>query len=446
MKITRALVTILFVSAFIYAAIGSGGSRNLPDPYEEIYSSTMVTDTIPIKDNYGDHVTDPNNNPFDITSNVIEQKVEYDPTSGNYIIYEKIGDEYYRTPTYLTFEEYLEFKKKEQQKAYFQRLAGVSSKKKGLNAETDPMERIDIQNSLVDRLFGGTEVNIQPQGQVDVTLQSTYYNSYQQQAGFNGNGVQFNPIDPDVDIRVSTEGNIGTKLNLDFNYDTQSTFNFDQQIKLEYDTEAFGEDDIIKKIEAGNVSLPLRGNLIQGAQSLFGLKTELQFGHLRLTAIASQQQSEQNNLRIENGAAIQEFELAPDEYDENRHFFLSHYNRATFEKNLSNLPQIATSFRISQLEVWISEDRPTYQQRSTPIVAFSDLGEPYVKNYTGDYTAFGEYPPNEMLLTSQQDIFEDLNGIYLPDNRVNPIYDTLILNSLENPDFENIEDQNLVAS
>ncbi|MFT6333433.1 MAG: cell surface protein SprA [Halioglobus sp.] len=445
MKITRALVTILFVSAFIYAAIGSGGSRNLPDPYEEIFAPAMVSDTIPIKDNYGDHVTDPNNNPFDITSNVIEQKVEYDPTSGNYIIYEKIGDEYYRTPTYLTFEEYLEFKKKEQQKAYFQRLAGVSSKK-GLNAKTDPMERIDIQNSIVDRLFGGTEVNIQPQGQVDVTLQSTYYNSFQQQAGFNGNGVQFNPIDPDVDIRVSTEGNIGTKLNLDFNYDTQSTFNFDQQIKLEYDTEAFGEDDIIKKIEAGNVSLPLRGNLIQGAQSLFGLKTELQFGHLRLTAIASQQQSEQNNLRIENGAAVQEFELAPDEYDENRHFFVSHYNRATFERNLSNLPQIATSFRISQLEVWISEDRPTYQQRSTPIVAFSDLGEPDVDKYTGDYTGMNEFEPNTSLIEAAGSIYKDLNGFNLPDNRVNKIYEKIVLNETSLPEFEDVESQNLVAS
>ncbi len=446
MKITRALVTILFVTAFIYAAIGSGIGKNLPDPYEEIYTPTMVTDTIPIKDNYGDHVTDPNNNPFDITSNVIDQKVEYDPATGNYIIYQKIGDEYYRTPSYLTFEEYLDYKKKEQEKSYFQRLAGVSSKNKGSNSKTDPMERIDIQNSLVDRLFGGTEVNIQPQGQVDVTLQSTYYNSFQQQAGFNGNGVQFNPIDPEVDIRVSTEGNIGTKLNLDFNYDTQSTFNFDQQIKLEYDTEAFGEDDIIKKLEAGNVSLPLRGNLIQGAQSLFGLKTELQFGHLRLTAIASQQQSEQNNLRIENGSAVQEFELAPDEYDENRHFFLSHYNRNTFERNLENLPQIATSFRISQIEVWISEDRPTYQQRSAPIAAFADLGEAYLENYTGTNTGPGEYAPYDMLLQQQRDIFEDLNGIYLPDNRVNPIFDTLIINQDDTPDFDNVEDQNKIAT
>lgn len=438
MRITRALVTFVFVGAFIYAAVGSGIGKNLPDPYQDDFQE-LVIDTIPITDNYGDHITDPNKNPFDITSNIIEQKVEYDPESGQYIIFEKIGDEYYRTPSYLTFEEYLEFQKKEQERQYFNRLAGITNKKKGLNAKIDPMERIDIQNSLVDRLFGGTEVNIQPQGQVDVTLQSTYYNSFQQTFGRTGS-VQFNPIDPDVDISVSVDGNIGTKMNLAFNYDTQSTFDFDRKIKLEYDTEAFGEDDIIKKIEAGNVSLPLRGNLIQGAQSLFGLKTELQFGHLRLTAIASQQQSSQNNLTIENGAAIQRFELSPDEYDENRHFFLSHYNRETFEKNLSNLPQIATSFRISQLEVWISNNGNTgqnYRQGTADIVAISDLAEPELDKYTGLAKKYQiVYAPFPFI---DQVLVDKINDKTLPDNRVNPIFNLIT-------ESNNIESRDLVSA
>ena len=441
MKITRALVTVVFIGAFLYTAFGSGIGKNLPNPYEITFIQP-VSDTIPIQDNYGDHITDPNRNPFDITSSVIEQKVEYDPVTGHYIIFEKIGDEYYRTPSYLTFEEYLEYQKKQQEREYFNRLAGITTKKKGINALIDPMERIDVQNTLVDRLFGGTEVNIQPQGQVDVTLQSTYYNSFIPPIGGRaGSSVIFNPIDPDVDISVSVDGNIGTKMNLAFNYDTQSTFDFDRKIKLEYDTEAFGEDDIIKKIEAGNVSLPLRGSLIQGAQSLFGLKTELQFGHLRLTAIASQQQSEQNNLRIENGTATQEFELTPDQYDENRHFFLSHYNRETFEQNLERLPQINTTFRIAQLEVWISEDRPTYQNRSAPIVALSDLAEPDVSKYTNANSVFQmNYGPTVDMDPQLAEVLSDANGeFFLPDNRANPIYDLLI-------DNDDIEDLDKVAN
>ncbi|MEE9440117.1 MAG: cell surface protein SprA [Saprospiraceae bacterium] len=444
MKITRTLLTIIFLGGFLYTSISAGIGKNLPDPYQDIFVPEMtfsVNDTIPITDNLGDHVTDPNNNPFDLSPSAITQEVEYDPATGHYIIFEKIGSEYYRTPSYLTFEEYLEYKKKQQEKEYFNRLAGIASKKKGLNLITDPMERIDIQNSLVDRLFGGTEVNIQPQGQVDVTLQSTYYNNFTRGLGSNSS-VQFNPIDPDVDIKVSVDGNIGTKLNLGFNYDTQSTFDFDRKIKLEYDTEAFGEDDIIKKIEAGNVSLPLRGNLIQGAQSLFGLKTELQFGNLRLTAIASQQQSEKNNLRIENGASIQQFEMTPDQYDENRHFFISHYSRATYERNLKKLPQINTSFRISQLEVWISDDRPTYQNRSAPIVALSDLAEPYADKYTNQETLFlADFGPNENpgpLLLDIGDI-SGSNKLRLPDNRANGLFDFLVSN-------DGVEDLDKVAN
>ncbi|MBK8111698.1 MAG: cell surface protein SprA [Saprospiraceae bacterium] len=181
---------------------------------------------------------------------------------------------------------------------------------------------------------------------------------------------------------MTVDGNVGTKLKLNFNYDAQSSFNFDQKIKLQYDSEAFSEDDIIKKIEAGNVSLPLKGNLIQGAQSLMGIKTDLQFGHLRMTLLASQQQSKQNNVKVQNGASIVEFDdITADQYDENRHFFLSHYNRETYERSLKNLPQVLTPFRISQIEVWISDDRPDYQPGQTFIAAIADLAEPDITKY-----------------------------------------------------------------
>ena len=104
------------------------------------------------------------------------------------------------------------------------------------------------------------------------------------------------------------------------------------------------KNDIIKNIEAGNVSLPLKGTLIQGSQNLFGLRTDLQFGYLRLSLLAAQQKSKRENIQLEGGAQVQEFEVFADEYDENRHFFLSHYNQQTFEGALRNLPQIKQPF------------------------------------------------------------------------------------------------------
>ena len=438
MRFLKYLSSVVFLSMIMVqmSAADHGGNR-LPDPYsDDIVASIPVTaavsDTIPVKDSDAAWTDDDYYNPFDITPSSVTQEVEYDPISGNYIILEKIGDEYYRTPSYMTFAEYMEWSKKKQERDYFSELAGLNTgKDKGDKLIVDPMDRIDIGSSLIDRLFGGTEVNIQPQGNVDLSFGFDYQNSndetiterQRRRAGF----------DFDMAIRMNVDGSIGEKLNLGFNYDTQSTFDFDRKIKLEYDSAAFSDDDIIKKIEAGNVSMPLRSTLIQGAQSLFGLKTELQFGHLKVTALASQQRSQQNNLRIENGASVTEFEVFPAQYDENRHFFISHYHRDSYEDALDNLPFVNSSFRITNIEVWISEEGQSRgagrnNNDFTQIAAIADLGEPNIANYTNDNPLPDQIPLSEAQLIAGD--FRDLRGRFLPDNETNGIYEKLLNDDL----------------
>ncbi|MEL6803374.1 MAG: cell surface protein SprA, partial [Bacteroidota bacterium] len=221
-------------------------------------------------------------------------------------------------------------------------------------------------------------------------------------------------FDFDMDIQMNVTGSIGEKLNLTTNFNNGATFNFDNQIKLDYNSEAFGEDDILKKIEAGNVSLPLGGTLIEGAQSLFGLKTELQFGHLRLTAIASQQQSQREKLTIEGGSQLQEFEVYADSYDENRHFFLSHYNRDVYETALTRVPQVQTLFELENIEVWITNERNEVTD-TRDIVAFSDLGES--QRITN---------PDYIRPVFDPGFQEICDGLPLPDNRSNNLYSDLV--------------------
>jgi cell surface protein SprA len=422
---------LLFLVAFSLMKITSVIAANLPDPYittnvKPLLSSkfNIVLDTLPLQDRKGDFITDKTKNPFDLNTSIIEQKVEFDVKTGKYIIYEKIGDEFYRTPTYLTFEEYLDWKSKEQEKDYFKSLNGVqanSKRSKFLNI--DPMSKIDIKKSLIDRLFGGTDINIKPQGGFDLTLGFFTYNRSTGILSTGGNASPWNPLDPiNFQPRLTVDGNVGSKMKLNFNYDAQSTFDFDRKIKLNYDSNAFSEDDIVKKIEAGNVSLPLKGTLIQGAQSLMGVKTDLQFGHLRMTLLASQQLSKQNSSRIQNGASIQNFEILPDKYDENRHFFLSHFNRETYEASLQNLPQINTSYRLSQIEVWISDDRADYQTGQTNLAAIADLAEGDIKKYNSPIRTL--YPP----ISPLPDILKGVKDIPLGDNRVNGLYKDLIKN------------------
>ena len=398
---TATLLSVLSLSAF--------NSRTaLDDPYATQYVVSQQ-DTVPkLKERFGDFLTDETENPFDLKDpKIVDQKVEYDPETGNYIIYERIGDDYFRSPTYMTFDEYLTYRKQKEEQEYFKQLSGVSAGKEGVSA-LDPIAKFDIEKSLIDRLFGGNTVEISPQGGIDLTFGYNWSRFLNPTSPLGGRGR--GNVDFDMDINMSVNGKIGEKLNLNTQYNTNATFNFDNQIKLAFDSDQFNEDDIIKKIEAGNVSFPLRGQLIQGAENLFGLKTELQFGHLRITGIAAQQNSERENLLIEGGASLQEFEVPADQYDENRHFFISHYNRSNFEPALDSLPIVQSLFNLENIEVWVTNDRNEVND-VRDIIALADLGEPKELVNPENVERF----PNP--------IFREIcNGEPLPDNRANPLY------------------------
>lgn len=413
--IKQLLLSSIFLTLVIAGSIRAwGGNQGLDDPYQSNLVLASPQDTLPpIEARYGDYITDPTTNPFDLSDpEAVEQTIEYDPETGQYIVTERIGEMIFRPPTYVSFEEYMELTRQRDQKRYFDQLAGFE--RGNSLALDDPLAGVDVQSSLIDRLFGGNEINIQPQGSIDLTFGFDY--QYVENPILTQRQKRNGGFDFDMAIQMNVTGQIGEKLKLSTNYNTQATFNFDNQIKLDYNSDAFGEDDILKKIEAGNVSLPLRGQLIQGAQSLFGLKTELQFGHLRLTAIASQQQSENENITIQGGSQVTEFEVKSDNYDENRHFFLSHYNRESYEAALRNLPQINTLFRIQSIEVWVTNDRNQVED-TRDIIALADLGEP--SRLTN---------PQQVNASTDPRYREICDGKPLPANSANDLYERLTAN------------------
>jgi len=385
---------------------------------EDFWESPTFTilDTLPpIEDRTGDFITDGNNNPFDLKDpKVVEKNVEYDAESGYYIITETIDGSNYRPPMYLTPEEYFEWRAKEEDSNYFKELSKMNKVGKvGGDPITPYQDR--ISGGLVERLFCGSTIDVRPQGNIGLTFGFDYQKianpilteQQQQQGGF----------DFDMNIQLSVVGKIGQKLKLSFNYNTQATFDFDRQIKVEYlsDTEC-SEDDIIKKIEAGNVSFPLRSSLINGRQNLFGFRADLQFGRLKLSMVASQSQTKRKAIEIKGGAQLQEFEVTADNYDENRHFFISHYNRETYEKNLESLPQINSLFNITKIEVWVTNDR-NVTEGVRDIVGYADLGETNItKMVSGNSYSPGTAPEQGV----------DLLNRRLPDNNANTLYSTLL--------------------
>lgn len=413
--------TIFFL--LFSVVIANESFARMPELPEDIVP-VVLADTIPFTNRFGQFDNSPPKNPYDLRNpKAITTNVEYDPATGQYVLSQKIGNEFYGAPVYMSFEEYMNWKSKEQDRDYFNRLAGLS----GYDREggvPDPLEKYKVPTTLIDRLFGGNQIDVKLQGNVDLELGGTYQN-IENPLLLERTRKRFF-FDFDMGINMNLNGQIGEKMKISSNFNTQSTFNFDQQINIDYVAGDNNEDEIIKNIEAGNVSLPLPSNLIQGPQSLFGIKTDLQFGRLYITALASQQRSLQKNIQVKDGAQIQEYELRADDYDENRHFFLSHMNRNTFEDALDNLPQIKSFFKIQNLEVWVTADQnQTTNDQFIDIVALADLGEHNV--LTNNSPTFGTPGP----ITQP-----DVTGMFqLPTNNSNDIFNSIN----QHPDARNID-------
>jgi cell surface protein SprA len=320
----------------------------------------------PIQDRDGDHVTGNDGNPFNLKDpNVVKKDVEYDPETGMYIITEKVDGRDVKPPVYMTFEEYRDYERKQSMQSYWEERAKSISLVENKNA----IPQLVVDNNKFDKLFGGTKVEIKPSGNIDLTFGGNYQkidNPILPQRQRRQGGFDFN-----MNINMNVVGSIGDKLKINLNYNTQATFDFENQIKLQYQGQ---EDDIIKNIEAGNVSLPLTTSLIKGAQSLFGIKTQLQFGRLRITSVFSQQRSKTENIQIQNGTQVQKFEIFADQYDENRHFFLSHFFRDNYNRALSTIPNITSLINITRIEVWVT-NRTGVFQNVREVVGFMDLAE-----------------------------------------------------------------------
>lgn len=183
-------------------------------------------------------------------------------------------------------------------------------------------------------------------------------------------------FDFDQRINLSLLGKVGEKLTVSAQYDTEASFDFQNLIKLEYTP---NEDDIIRKIEVGNVNMPLNSSLITGAQSLFGVKTELQFGKTRVTGVFSEQRSQTNTVVAQGGGTLNNFEILALDYDEDRNFFLSHFFRDQYDQALETYPWIRSQVQITRLEVWVT-NRGQQTNNVRNIVALQDLGEPNPDN------------------------------------------------------------------
>ena len=323
-------------------------------------------------------------------SNYIEN-YEYDAASDLYYYNVKVGEYDISYPIILTPQEYQELVLKEDLKDYYKsKIDAAEGKKDGSEeGQRNLIPEIYVNSQLFESIFGGNSIQVVPQGSLEVDLGVLY--TKQDNPAFSPRNRSNLTFDFDQRIGLSLVGKVGTRVQVNANFDTQSSFDFQNLLKLEYEPT---EDDIIQKIEVGNVSMPLNSSLISGAQSLFGVKTELKFGKTRVKAIFSEQKSESRSVVSEGGGTVQEFEFRALDYDENRHFFLSHYFRNKYDESLSNYPYINSNVQITRAEVWVT-NRNNQIDDVRNILAFQDLGETdNVSSSVNIFSSPQSYPDN----------------------------------------------------
>ncbi len=306
----------------------------------------------------------------------IQDLYTYDPITDRYIYTQKLGSLDINYPIILTPKEYQDLILKQQIKSYFkQKINAADGRKDGAEElQKNLLPTFYVNNGFFESVFGGNTIEVIPQGSVELDLGVLF--TKQDNPAFSPRNRRNTSFDFDQRISLSLLGKVGTRLQITANYDTQSTFDFQNQIKLEYTPT---EDDIIQKIEVGNVSMPLNSSLIQGAQSLFGVKTQLQFGKTTITDVFSEQKSETRTVVAEGGATVTDFEFFAADYDENRHFFLAHYFRDNYDRALKQYPFINSNVQITRVEVWIT-NRTSRTDNVRNIVALQDIGESDISN------------------------------------------------------------------
>ncbi len=329
---------------------------------------------------------DQNQQPFDLNDPAdIEYEVIYDPVTNTYNVKEKLGDKEYRPGDEKQFDDFWNDRYKEAEKDYWKEKQKESSD----NTSGESLfDGLDIEKNPLGSIFGDNTIEIKPQGSAELIFGVT--STKTENPIIRVQSQRVTSFDFDEKIQLNVTGKIGDKLELGTSYNTEASFDFENQMKLQFEGK---EDEILKNIELGNVSMPLNSTLIQGSQSLFGVKSEMQFGKLKVQTVLSQQKSESKTIELSGGVQTKELYINADEYEDNRHFFLAKYFVDNYNRGLRNPPIVISDVNITKIEVWVTNVGITATVGARNVIGFMDLAEndPYDNNLI---TALTNLPDN----------------------------------------------------
>ena len=295
---------------------------------------------------------------------LLETRFVYEPKSERYLLTTFLDGKPFGTPLPYTFAEYLRY----------QSLRGQGLHWDSLNAPTHSSPQRTskpVRRGVIDRIFGPGGLRLKLQGHADLSAGGKTVRSDNPALPQGARKQTY--FDFEEKIQAGVQASLGTKFQTGLNYNTASSFDFDtKKLRLAFEGE---EDDIIKLIEVGSVSMSPRNSLISGGGALFGLHTKLQMGRLEADLLLSQQRTESRRASSRGGEQTERFELSASSYDALRHFFLGDFFRTRYDDALKSLPYVRSSIQITRIEVWVTNRRGRFDD-ARDVAGFADLGEP----------------------------------------------------------------------
>ena len=162
----------------------------------------------------------------------IRQMVEYNDSLNIYVVGSKIGDSYLNAPVLMTPEEYLQWSEQRSRHDFFR-------SKDAQNVTNEGKDQFDLMDMHFDlgpaeKIFGPGGVRIKTQGTAELKLGATLKNIENPSLPIRNRKTT--SFDFDEKINLSVNGKVGDKVNMNLNYNTDATFDFDtQNLKLKFD-------------------------------------------------------------------------------------------------------------------------------------------------------------------------------------------------------------------
>ena len=288
---------------------------------------------------------------------IVKHQANLDSTRWVYRLRETVNDKDTRLSTEVPIEEYSSLRLKQTVRQNWETMTQFyqfqGETKTTLGDVFGKFTKIEVPVPKIPMfsIFGPSKISMTINGAIDV--HAAFRNVKSDLVTSSALGQSQSTPDFSQEIQVNVKGEIGDKLKVDADWNTQRTFDYENQLHVKYQGY---EDELVQSVEAGNVSLPTNSSFISGGSALFGILAKFQIGPLRLTTVTTQKKGQIKQLSVSGGGQSNAVVLRPSDYSK-CHFFID-TSYIKFYENVYQVPALINSDmqnnRIVQIEVWVS--------------------------------------------------------------------------------------------